>query len=231
MTDLIHYGLDSETSFQVMEHVRKGRGIPDEWQAKMIEVGVPQWYLDSCLKIKYMFPRAHAAAYVLMALRIAYFKVYFPLAYYCAYFSVRADDFDVVAMAHGKNAVKAAMKEINDKGNEASAKEKSLLTILELANEMLERGYEFKMVDLERSDASDWLIDGKTLIAPFRAIPGLGLSVAKQIVAAREEKPFLSKEDLAERGKVSKTLIEFMTVNHVLDGLPDSNQLDLFSDL
>ena len=230
MTDLIHYGLDSETSFQVMEHVRKGRGIPDEWQAKMIEVGVPQWYLDSCLKIKYMFPRAHAAAYVLMALRIAYFKVYFPLAYYCAYFSVRADDFDVVAMAHGKNAVKAAMKEINDKGNEASAKEKSLLTILELANEMLERGYEFKMVDLERSDASDWLIDGKTLIAPFRAIPGLGLSVAKQIVAAREEKPFLSKEDLAERGKVSKTLIEFMTANHVLDGLPDSNQLDLFGD-
>lgn len=231
MTDLIHYGLDSETSFQVMEHVRKGRGIPDEWQSKMLEVGVPQWYLDSCLKIKYMFPRAHAAAYVLMALRIAYFKVYFPLTYYAAFFSVRADDFDVVAMAHGKNAVKAAIKEINDKGNEASAKEKNLMTILELANEMLERGFEFKMVDLERSDASDWLIDGNTLIAPFRAIPGLGLNVAKQIVAAREERPFLSKEDLAERGKVSKTLIEFMTINRVLDGLPDSNQLDLFSDL
>ena len=230
MTDLIHYGLDSETSFQVMEHVRKGRGIPDEWQSKMLEVGVPQWYLDSCLKIKYMFPRAHAAAYVLMALRIAYFKVYFPLTYYAAFFSVRADDFDVVAMAHGKNAVKAAIKEINDKGNEASAKEKNLMTILELANEMLERGFEFKMVDLERSDASDWLIDGNTLIAPFRAIPGLGLNVAKQIVAAREERPFLSKEDLAERGKVSKTLIEFMTTNHVLDDLPDSNQLDLFGD-
>ena len=213
-----------------MEHVRKGRGIPDEWQAKMLEVGVPQWYLDSCLKIKYMFPRAHAAAYVLMALRIAYFKVYFPLTYYAAFFSVRADDFDVVAMAHGKNAVKAAIKEINDKGNEASAKEKNLMTILELANEMLERGFEFKMVDLERSDASDWLIDGNTLIAPFRAIPGLGLNVAKQIVAAREERPFLSKEDLAERGKVSKTLIEFMTANHVLDDLPDSNQLDLFGD-
>ena len=105
------------------------------------------------------------------------------------------------------------------------------MTILELANEMLERGFEFKMVDLERSDASDWLIDGNTLIAPFRAIPGLGLNVAKQIVAAREERPFLSKEDLAERGKVSKTLIEFMTINRVLDGLPDSNQLDLFSDL
>ncbi|MGN1284520.1 MAG: hypothetical protein ACI4TY_04400, partial [Candidatus Limosilactobacillus intestinavium] len=123
------------------------------------------------------------------------------------------------------------MKEINDKGNDASAKEKSLLTILELANEMLERGFKFKMVDLERSDASDWLIDGDTLIAPFRAIPGLGINVAKQIVAAREEKPFLSKEDLAERGKVSQTIINFMTENGVLDGLPDQNQLSLFDQL
>ena len=231
MTDLIHYGLDSETSFQVMESVRHGRGIPDEWQAKMRKANVPQWYMDSCLKIKYMFPRAHAAAYVLMALRIAYFKVYFPLVYYCAFFSVRADDFDVVAMAHGKDAVKHRMAEINEQGNDASAKDKSLLTILELANEMLERGFKFKMVDLNKSDAANWLIDGDSLIAPFRAVPGLGLNVAKQIVAAREEKPFLSKEDLAERGKVSKTLIDFLTGNHVLDGLPDSNQLDLFSDL
>ncbi|HJA27249.1 MAG TPA: PolC-type DNA polymerase III [Candidatus Limosilactobacillus intestinigallinarum] len=228
MTDLIHYGLDSETSFQVMESVRHGRGIPDEWQAKMRKANVPQWYMDSCLKIKYMFPRAHAAAYVLMALRIAYFKVYFPLVYYCAFFSVRADDFDVVAMAHGKDAVKHRMAEINEQGNDASAKDKSLLTILELANEMLERGFKFKMVDLNRSDAANWLIDGDSLIAPFRAVPGLGLNVAKQIVAAREEKPFLSKEDLAERGKVSKTLIDFLTENHVLDGLPDENQLSLF---
>lgn len=228
MTDLIHYGLDSETSFQVMESVRHGRGIPDEWQDKMHKANVPQWYIDSCLKIKYMFPRAHAAAYVLMALRIAYFKVYFPLIYYAAFFSVRADDFDIVAMAHGKDAVKSAIKEINDKGNEATAKEKSLLTILELANEMLERGFKFKMVDLQRSDAQSWLIDGDTLIAPFRAVPGLGINVAKQIVAAREEQDFLSKEDLAERGKVSQTIIEFLTTNHVLDSLPDKNQLSLF---
>jgi DNA polymerase-3 subunit alpha (Gram-positive type) len=228
MTDLIHYGLDSETSFQVMESVRHGRGIPDNWQKKMKEANVPQWYMDSCLKIKYMFPRAHAAAYVLMALRIAYFKVYFPLVYYCAFFSVRADDFDVVAMAHGKEAVKARMAEINEKGNDASAKEKSLLTILELANEMLERGFKFKMVDLKRSDASNWLIDGDSLIAPFRAIPGLGLNVAKQIVAAREERPFLSKQDLAERGKVSQTLIDFLDENNVISDLPDENQLSLF---
>lgn len=228
MTDLIHYGMESEIAFQIMEHVRKGRGIPDDWQKKMKESNVPDWYIDSCLKIKYMFPRAHAAAYDIMALRIAYFKVYFPLVYYCSFFSVRADDFDVVAMAHGKDAVKASMKEINDKGNDASTKEKGLLTILELANEMLERGYDFEMVDLNRSDASNWLIDGNKLIAPFRAVPGLGLNVAKQIVAAREEREFLSKEDLATRGKVSKTLIEFMTTNHVLDDLPDENQLSLF---
>jgi DNA polymerase-3 subunit alpha (Gram-positive type) len=228
MTDLIHYGMESEIAFQIMEHVRKGKGIPDEWQAEMKKSEVPGWYIDSCLKIKYMFPRAHAAAYILLALRIAYFKVYFPLVYYCAYFSVRADDFDIVAMAHGKEAVKSAMEEINKKGNDASTKEKNLVTVLELANEMLERGYSFKMVDIDRSDASEWLIDGATLIAPFSAIPGLGLNVAKQIVAAREEKEFLSKEDLAKRGKVSKTLIDFMTVNRVLDALPDENQLSLF---
>ncbi|MCL0318237.1 PolC-type DNA polymerase III [Apilactobacillus xinyiensis] len=228
MTDLINWGLDSETSFQVMEHVRKGRGIPDEWQEQMRQTKVPNWYIESCLKIKYMFPRAHAAAYVLMALRVAYFKVYFPLVYYCAYFSVRADDFDIVSMCHGKDAVKSAMKEITDKGNDASAKEKNLLTVLELANEMLERGFGFKMIDLNKSDASKWLIEGNNLIAPFRSVPGLGLNVAKQIVAAREDKPFISKEDLSKRGKVSKKLIEFMDLNNVLKGLPDENQLSLF---
>lgn len=233
MMDLIHFGVDSETSFQIMEHVRKGRGIPDDWQKEMKEADVPDWYIWSCLKIKYMFPKAHAAAYVLMALRIAYFKVYFPIIYYAAYFSVRADDFDLVAMAHGKESVKAVMKEINDKGMEASTKEKNLLTVLEIANEMLERGFNFKMVDINKSDASNWLImdDGKTLLAPFSAIPGLGLNVAKQIIAAREEKTFLSKEDLAKRGKVSQSLIEFMTEHHVLDDLPDENQLSLFEDM
>jgi len=214
-----------------MEHVRKGRGIPDEWQEKMKETDCPDWYIDSCLKIKYMFPRAHAAAYVLMALRVAYFKVYFPIIYYSAYFSVRADDFDVVAMSQGKSAVKAAMKAINDQGMDASTKDKNLLTVLELANEMLERGYEFKMIDLEKSDAAEWIIDGNTLIAPFKAAPGLGLNGAKQIVAARNDRPFISKEDLAKRGKVSKTLIDFMTENGVLAGLPDENQLSLFDDM
>ncbi|WP_125565140.1 PolC-type DNA polymerase III [Companilactobacillus insicii] len=229
MMDLIHWGMKSQTAFQIMEHVRKGRGIPDEWQQDMKDADVPDWYIKSCLKIKYMFPKAHATAYILMALRIAYFKVHYPLYYYSAYFSVRADDFNLVAMTTGKDAVKSAMKEINDKGMDASTKEKNLLTVLELANECLERGFKINMVDLEKSDAFEFqIIDDKTLLAPFNAIPGLGDNVAKQIVAAREEQPFLSKEDLSTRGKVSKTIIEYMTENHVLDGMPDENQLSLF---
>lgn len=229
MMDLIHYGMDSQMAFQIMEHVRKGRGIPDDWKQAMKDANVPDWYIDSCLKIKYMFPRAHATAYIIMALRIAYFKVHYPLYYYSAYFTVRADDFDLVSMTTGKDAVKAAMKEINDKGMDASTKEKNLLTVLELANECLERGFKIKMVDIEKSDAFEFkIIDDKTLLAPFNAIPGLGDNVAKQIIAAREEKPFLSKQDLSTRGKVSKTVIEYMTENHALDGMPEENQLSLF---
>lgn len=127
MTDLINWGVDTETSFQVMEQVRHGRGIDDEKQAVLKQAKVPDWYIDSCLKIKYMFPRAHATAYVLMALRVAYFKVYFPLVYYAAYFSVRADDFDVVAMARGTNAVQDLIQQIEAKGSEASTKEKKLV--------------------------------------------------------------------------------------------------------
>ncbi|MGX6980078.1 PolC-type DNA polymerase III [Vagococcus elongatus] len=228
MVYLIHNGLEDGLAFKIMESVRKGKGIPEDWQATMREEGVPEWYIDSCLKIKYMFPKAHAAAYILMALRVAYFKVHFPVLYYAAYFSVRAVDFDLVAMSKGKEAVKARMKEIMDKGLEASTKEKNLLTVLEIANEMLERGFEFKMVDLYKSDANDFIIEGNALIAPFRAIPSLGENVAKQIIAAREEKEFLSKEDLSTRGKVSKTIIEYLTENGVLDGMPDENQLSLF---
>ena len=234
MVYLIHAGLDSGMAFKIMETVRKGlwNKIPDElretYLSAMKENNVPDWYIDSCSKIKYMFPKAHAAAYVLMALRVAYFKVYFPILYYCAYFSVRADDFNLVAMCKGKDVVKQAMKEITDKGLDASVKEKNQLTVLELANEMLERGFHFGMIDLYKSDAVNFVIEGDTLIAPFRAVPSLGTNVAKQIVEARKDGPFLSKEDLATRGKVSKTLIEYMNDNGVLKDLPDENQLSLF---
>lgn len=228
MVYLIHAGLEDGLAFKIMESVRKGKGIPEEWQAEMRANQVPEWYIQSCLKIKYMFPKAHAAAYVLMALRVAYFKVHDPLLYYSAYFSVRANDFDLAAMTQGKEMIKARMKEIMDKGMDASVKERSLLTVLELANEMVERGYQFQMVNIEKSDASKFLIEGDSLIAPFRAIPGLGENVANQIIQAREEKPFLSKEDLAIRGKVSKTIIDYMNEHEVLNGLPDENQLSLF---
>ena len=228
MVYLIHKGVENGAAFKIMEGVRKGKGIPEDYQAMMRENNVPEWYIESCLKIKYMFPKAHAAAYVLMALRVAWFKVHKPLLYYCAYFSVRAQDFDIVAMSQGKEMIKQRMKEIRDKGNDASTKEVNLLTVLELANEMCERGFNFKMVDIEKSDAVNFVIEEDSLIAPFRSIPGLGLNVANKIVEARQEQPFISKKDLATRGKVSKTLIDYMTENKVLDDLPDENQLSLF---
>ncbi len=230
MMDLIHWGVKPETAFSTMESVRHGKGISDENMAELKKnKNIPDWYIPSCLKIKYMFPKAHATAYILMALRIAWFKVYYPEIYYTAYFSVRADLFDLVAMSHGKNTVKAAMKEIQDKGNNASAKDKSLLTVLEIANECLERGIKIKMVDIQKSEAMNFkIIDKHTILAPFNAVPGLGDSAAKQIVAARAEKPFLSKEDLATRGKVSQTIMNYFEDNGVLDGMPAQNQLSLF---
>lgn len=230
MMDLIHWGVKPEVAFSTMESVRHGRGISDENMAILKKnKNIPDWYIPSCLKIKYMFPKAHATAYILMALRIAWFKVYYPEIYYTAYFSVRADLFDLVAMSHGKNTVKAAMKEIQDKGNDASAKDKSLMTVLEIANECLERGIKIKMVDIDQSEATDFkILDKHTILAPFNAVPGLGDNAAKQIVAARAEKKFLSKEDLAKRGKVSQTIMNYFEENGVLEGMPDENQLSLF---
>ncbi|WP_297815576.1 PolC-type DNA polymerase III [uncultured Lactobacillus sp.] len=230
MMDLIHWGVKPEVAFSTMESVRHGRGISDDDMAVLKKNdNIPDWYIPSCLKIKYMFPKAHATAYILMALRIAWFKVYYPVIYYTAYFSVRADLFDLVAMSHGKNTVKAAMKEIQDKGMDVSAKDKSLLTVLEIANECLERGIKIKMVDVNESEAMDFkILDEHTILAPFNAVPGLGDNAAKQIVAARAEQQFLSKEDLAKRGKVSQTIMEYFENNGVLEGMPDQNQLSLF---
>lgn len=229
MVDLIHMGVPKSDSFQIMEKVRKGKGLSPEHQAIMKEHDVPEWYMDSCQKIKYMFPKAHAAAYVINALRVAWFKVHHPIWYYCAYLSVRAEDFDLPAMCGGLESNKDRLKEIKAKGNDASTKEKALQIVLELVNEMWERGLKLKMVDLSKSQAKDFVIEGEdTLIAPFRSIPGLGVNVAKQVVKAREESPFLSKEDLKIRGKASQSVIDYMTEYGTLEGLPDENQLSLF---
>ncbi len=228
MVYLIYQGLEPSFAFKIMESVRKGKGLTEEMEAEMRAQKVPEWYIDSCKKIKYMFPKAHAAAYVLMAVRIAWFKVHHPILYYAAYFTVRASDFDLIAMTQGSAMIRTRIDEINAKGLDASKKEKDLLTVLELALEMCERGMSFKKVDLYRSQASEFVIDGNSLIPPFDAIPGLGTNVAKAIVAAREDGEFLSKEDLQQRGRVSKTLIEYMDSLGCLEGLPDANQLSLF---
>ncbi|MGD6842062.1 PolC-type DNA polymerase III [Bacillus infantis] len=228
MVYLIYQGLEPAFAFKIMESVRKGKGLSDEMEEEMRRNEVPEWYIDSCKKIKYMFPKAHAAAYVLMAVRIAYFKVHHALLYYAAYFTVRAEDFDVEAMVRGSQAIRAKIEEINAKGLDASPKEKNLLTVLELALEMNERGYKFSKVDLYRSDATDFIIDGDSLIPPFNAIPGLGTNAALNIVKARGEGEFLSKEDLQQRGRISKTILEYLDNHGCLESLPDQNQLSLF---
>ncbi|MDQ0270190.1 PolC-type DNA polymerase III [Cytobacillus purgationiresistens] len=228
MVYLIYQGLEPAFAFKIMESVRKGKGLTEEMEAEMRKNEVPEWYIDSCLKIKYMFPKAHAAAYVLMAVRIAYFKVHHPLMYYAAYFTVRAEDFDIDAMVKGAQAIRSKIDEINAKGLDASTKEKNLLTVMELALEMNERGFNFKKVDLYQSSASEFLIDGTSLIPPFNSIPGLGTNAAFNIVQARGVGEFLSKEDLQKRGKLSKTIIEYLDNHGCLEALPEQNQLSLF---
>lgn len=228
MVYLIYQGLEPSLAFKIMESVRKGKGLTPEFEAEMKAKNVPAWYISSCKKIKYMFPKAHAAAYVLMALRIAYFKVHHPIIYYAAYFSVRATDFDLMTMAKGSASLRAKIKEINDKGLDAPPKEKSLVVVLEIALEMVERGFTFGKPDLYKSDATRFIIEGNTLIPPFNAVPSLGTNVARTIVEARKDGEFLSKEDFQKRGRVSKTIVEYLDNFGCLEGMPEANQLSLF---
>ena len=239
MVYLMHAGLEPKMAFTIMERVRKGLWlkISEEERNGYIEAmkanNVPEWYIESCGKIKYMFPKAHAAAYVMMALRVAYFKVHYPIYYYCAYFSIRAKAFDIKTMGAGLDAIKRKMQEIAEKrkNNEASNVEIDLYTTLEIVNEMWERGFKFGKLDLYRSDATEFIIDGDTLIPPFVAMDGLGENVAKQLVRARQEGEFLSKTELRKRGGLSSTLVEKMDEMGILGNMPEDNQLSLFDDL
>lgn len=239
MVYLMHAGLDPKMAFTIMERVRKGLWlkISEEERNGYIEAmkanNVPEWYIESCGKIKYMFPKAHAAAYVMMALRVAYFKVHHPIYYYCAYFSIRAKAFDIKTMGAGLDAIKRKMQEIAEKrkNNESSNVEIDLYTTLEIVNEMWERGFKFGKLDLYRSDATEFIIDGDTLIPPFVAMDGLGENVAKQLVRARQEGEFLSKTELRKRGGLSSTLVEKMDEMGILGNMPEDNQLSLFDDL
>lgn len=228
MIYLISKGVKSKTSFTIMERVRKGKGLRDEDIEEMKNHDIPEWYIESCKKIKYLFPRGHAVAYVMMAVRIAYFKVYYPEAFYAIYFTVRADDFDAELILKGENAIKHKIKELESMGNNATQKDKGLLTVLEIAFEMYKRGYKFCPVDLYISDSVKFLITDRGILPPFKALQGIGENAAKNIVKARCDGEFLSKEDLRTRSKISKTAIEIMNNHGCLKGLPDTDQLALF---
>lgn len=221
-------GMDAGLAFKITESVRKGKGLTDEWKEEMKKHQVPDWYIDSCERIEYMFPKAHAAAYVISAVRTAFFKVYYPIEYYATYFTVRAEDFEIELFCQGYDAILKRLIEIEEKGFAALPKEKAMISILEMALEMTARGLSFKPIDLYRSDAKKFLIDGDSLIPPFSAMPGIGENAAKNIAAAREDGDYLSVEDFQIRSKASKTVIELLAGMGCFRGLPESNQLSLF---
>ena len=230
MTYLINKGMDKELSFTIMESVRKGKGLKEEWEPLMLEAGVPEWYIWSCKKIKYMFPKAHAAAYVMMAYRIAYFKVFYPLAYYAAYFSIRAKAFSYEIMCQGKDKLMYFMNEYKKKAElgTISNKEADSLSDMKIVLEMYARGYEFSRIDIYKSDSNRFqIIDGK-LLPSLNTIDGLGDNSAVAVVEAAKEGKFLSKDDFRQRTKVSTTNIELMSDLGLFGDLPDSNQLSLF---
>ena len=228
MSYLIQQGLESEQAFTIMESVRKGKGLKPEWETEMKKHDVPDWYIWSCKKIKYMFPKAHAAAYVMMAWRIAYCKVYYPLAYYAAYFSIRADDFNYELMCQGEDRLKMHMRDYKKRSDTLSKKEQDTYKDMRSVQEFYARGFEFLPIELEKAQASRFqVIDGK-LMPSLSTIDGMGDKAAEAVVAAVKDGPFLSKDDFWQRTKVSKSVIDVMDDLGILGDLPESNQLSLF---
>ncbi len=229
MVYLQYQGLEPKLAFTIMESVRKGKGLKQEWENEMKKNSVPDWYIDSCKKIKYMFPKAHATAYVLMAMRIAWFKLYKPLYFYSAYFSKRADQFDLEAMLGGENAVRAKLDELS-KIPKKTATEAKLGTTLELVLEMLCRGISFINLDVNTSHENDFLVDeeNNSLILPFKVVDGLGGAVAEKIVKERAIKKFELKDDFKKRTKVSKTVLEKLDKAKATSGLFETKQTSLF---
>ncbi|MDO4513814.1 MAG: PolC-type DNA polymerase III [Lachnospiraceae bacterium] len=230
MIYLIQMGVDPALSFTIMESVRKGKGLKPEWETAMTEKGVPDWYIWSCKKIKYMFPKAHAAAYVMMAWRIAYCKIYYPLAYYAAYFSIRAKAFSYESMCQGPQHLMEAMEELKKKEKDGtiSPKDKDSMSDMLIVQEMYARGFEFLPIDLFKVQSRLFqVIDGK-LMPSLTSIDGLGEKAADAIVEACKDGPFLSKDDFRERSKASKTIVDLMADLGILGDLPESNQISLF---
>ncbi len=228
MIYLIQKGMEPSLAFDIMEKVRKGKGLKPEWEEAMREHDVPQWYIDSCNKIKYMFPKAHAAAYVMMAWRIAWYKIHYPLAYYAAFFSIRASGFSYELMCLGQDKLKYHLADYRARMDSLSQKEQATLRDMRIVEEMYARGYEFMPIDLYRAKARDFqIIDGKIMPA-LNSIEGLGDKAAEAIVEAAKDGAFLSLEDFYQRTKVSRTIIDLMEQMGMFGDLPKSNQMSLF---
>lgn len=228
MVYLVYKGLKPKSAFTIMEKVRKGKGLTAEHEKEMLDKGVPDWYIDSCKKIKYMFPKAHAAAYVMMSFRLAYYKVYYPEAFYTTFFTTKLDDFDADILTKGKDVVKSKWIEINKLGNNATTKEKNLMTLLEVVYEMYLREVNLLSVDIYKSKSRKFSVTPEGILPPLSALQGLGINAALSVVKAREDSEFISVDDLRQRTKVSKTVIEIMRNHGCLKGLPENNQLSLF---
>ncbi|MCI8497268.1 MAG: PolC-type DNA polymerase III [Clostridiales bacterium] len=231
MVYLLHKGLPPKMAFKIMEIVRKGKSkklLTQEHFDAMKEHDVPQWYVDSCMKIKYMFPKAHAAAYVIAALRLGWYKVHYPKEYYAAYFTVRGEDFDAESAVKGPEAVKSMMDLIRAKGKEATAKEEALFNNLQIAREVLARGIRYLPVDLYKSHASKHQVEGDAIRLPFGSLKGVGASAAESLMHAAEGGPYISVDDLQARSGVSKSVIQTMEEAGVLAGLPKTSQMTLF---
>ena len=236
MTYLISKGVDNSLAFKIMELVRKGKLLSPAQEEEMLKHGIPQYYIDSCNKIKYLFPKGHACAYVTMAVRVAYFKIYYPLEFYATFFSLRCDQYDIESLIKGEDAIYQALSEFKDRRNSNNPelaltnKEEEVEKGLILALEMAERGYKFANIDIMRSDSDNFIIDleNKALIPPFKVLDGIGAEASKEIIRARNEKPFDSILDFKTRGKVSSKTVELLRKIHALDGYRENDEITLF---
>ena len=227
MLDMIRYGLENATAFKIMEAVRKGKGLTPEWEEDMRAHNVPEWYITSCKKIKYLFPKAHAAAYVMSAIRLAWYKVHQPVAFYCTMFTVAPKGFDAQVAMGGRQSVVALLRDIQARGKEASQMEQSSVPVWQLTLEAMARGIKFLPVDLQKSHAFIFQPENGGIRMPFSSLPGLGENAAQNIIKARDEEPFFSVEDLQIRAKISKTVIEMFRANGMLDNISETDQMTI----